>query len=309
MQTLPKEITVPENSIHHVWIELTNRCNLFCVHCYADSSPFAHDDVPLSFDEYSQVMGDAFRLGARSVQFIGGEPTINPLLDDLLHEAKAIGFERIEIFSNLTILRQDLLETVKVCGARFATSLYSDLAEIHDKITRKQGSHQKSVASIRRIVEFSVPIRVGVVVMETNTKRLFETKEFLYSLGVTEVGTDHVRQIGRPAGERQVQASELCGHCWKGNICIDSSGSVSPCIMSKQWKIGNLHEESLCNLASSSRIGGVRHRLSSEYRSLSDANQPCSPQDTCGPRACSPQVGGPPGCFPQTACAPQVFGD
>lgn len=309
---LPVPNALDPNRIAHIWIELTNQCNLSCTHCYANSSPSARDENPLRFHEYCEILRDAFTLGATSVQFIGGEPTINPLLETLIHEAREIGFDQIEVFSNLTNITDGLLDTADECGAGFATSVYSDVAEVHDSITCKPGSHAKTVASIRRIVKRSIPIRVGIITMERNSDRVTETLNYVRELGVSNVGSDRLRRIGRPAADEEVVVSELCGHCWEGNLCVDSSGSVSPCIMSKPWKVGSIREFSLLHLAGESCIAATRQRLSSEYASLAHDHtslnsSKCSPEDRCGPGACKPQVGGPPGCYPQKACMPKLY--
>ena len=54
-----------------LWLELTNRCNLQCTHCYAESGPDADVSNQLSVGEYEHLLREAFELGCRKVQFIG----------------------------------------------------------------------------------------------------------------------------------------------------------------------------------------------------------------------------------------------
>lgn len=49
-------------------------------------------------------MREAYDLGCRKLQFIGGEPQLNRDFHKLLVTANTIGFEFIEVFSNLTQL-------------------------------------------------------------------------------------------------------------------------------------------------------------------------------------------------------------
>jgi uncharacterized radical SAM superfamily Fe-S cluster-containing enzyme len=46
-------------------------------------------------------MSQAYALGCRNIQFIGGEPQLNRDFLPLVIKAKSIGFEFIEVFSNL----------------------------------------------------------------------------------------------------------------------------------------------------------------------------------------------------------------
>ena len=47
-----------------LWLELTNRCNLRCVHCYTESDPWSGDRDLLIASDYESLMADAFALGA-----------------------------------------------------------------------------------------------------------------------------------------------------------------------------------------------------------------------------------------------------
>ena len=64
------------NGLQFLWLELTARCNLHCVHCCANSSPPARTDRALTTSRYLGVFDEASRSGCRQVQFIAGEPTL-----------------------------------------------------------------------------------------------------------------------------------------------------------------------------------------------------------------------------------------
>ena len=103
------ESVLSKPPVDFLWLELTNRCNLQCVHCYADSGPTAEKGT-LSKADYIGLMREAFRLGCRRVQFIGGEPTLYRDLPELIRTARQMGFEFIEVYTNLTILPEELLQ-------------------------------------------------------------------------------------------------------------------------------------------------------------------------------------------------------
>jgi len=70
MLMLGTRIVFKARSIFSGW-ELTNRCNLQCTHCYAESGPDADVSNQLSVGEYEHLLREAFELGCRKVQFIG----------------------------------------------------------------------------------------------------------------------------------------------------------------------------------------------------------------------------------------------
>jgi uncharacterized radical SAM superfamily Fe-S cluster-containing enzyme len=83
-------------------IDLTNRCNLTCPICFANSNVTGRVYEPSK----EQVM-DMLRLyraeqpvSGRVVQFSGGEPTIHPDFMEILRGAKDLGYTHIQIASN-----------------------------------------------------------------------------------------------------------------------------------------------------------------------------------------------------------------
>src|SRR5438045_3225579 len=75
-----------EPGLRFLWLELTGRCNLHCVHCYADSSPTSNHGTMTTHD-WEVVLDQAQELGVRKVQFIGGEPTLHPGFRELVIRA------------------------------------------------------------------------------------------------------------------------------------------------------------------------------------------------------------------------------
>ena len=133
-------------------------------------------------------------------------------------------------------------------------------------------------------------------VMETNAVYVENTIEFLQGLGVTSVGIDRVRGIGR-GNALTPNASpfeELCGSCWKGKLCINPDGEVSPCVFSWFHTVGNvkqglpniLKSETLHDFRTRSRAQDLK-RFNCQPRYCPPDLQPCMPE--CAP-ACQPCV-------------------
>ena len=68
---------VLSSDVRFMWLEITGRCQLRCVHCYADSGPESGHGTMTAAD-WKRVIGEAADAGVRMVQFIGGEPTLYP---------------------------------------------------------------------------------------------------------------------------------------------------------------------------------------------------------------------------------------
>lgn len=241
----------PYPKLDFAWVELTNVCNLRCNHCYNASGPHASDRDFLTPSDYVKLLSDIRETGCRKIQFIGGEPTLNPALPSLIRTARRIGFEFIEVFTNLVRLPSDLIDVFTEHDVAIATSFYSHDADTHDRITKTKGSHHKTTKNIRRIVSANLDLRVGVIIMGENREHYEEIEKFLYKNGVIKIGVDYVRKIGRAKESGNMSMTELCGQCAGGIISIGPDGVVSPCNMSKHWSVGSILEQPLGNILAS----------------------------------------------------------
>ena len=243
-----------------LWLELTNRCNLKCVHCYTESGPQTGDRDVLTAADYLSVMNQAYALGCRRMQFIGGEPQLNPDFHRLLVASKAIGFEFVEVFTNLTRLDEETVRFARSAGIRFATSVYSDKPDVHHAITRNAASHARTIKNLKRLVDSEIRTRAAVIQIDQEPAEIESTKRFLTGLGVPHVRESRVRAFGR--GEEilsePTRMSELCGHCWSGRLCVAPDGAVYPCVMARQWPVGNVLEAPLASIVRSAALAEVR---------------------------------------------------
>jgi MoaA/NifB/PqqE/SkfB family radical SAM enzyme len=205
-------------------------------------------------------MDEARSIGCRRLQFIGGEPTVHPDLLRLIEHAKHTGFKYIEVFTNATLLSEDLIESFKKLDVRVALSLYSSDPETHDQITGRAGSFDKTLTAIKQLVEQKIRFRTGIILMEQNATHFKKTKKFLKRLGAIYVGKDDMRRIGR--GKQSVSEAspmdELCGHCWRGTLCIDPNGNAYPCVFSRFAPVGNFLTDGIKNIVEGQRLLAFR---------------------------------------------------
>ena len=262
MPDLDRHSTSAFTGLSFLWLELTNRCNLQCVHCYAESNPWSGQADSLRENDYHKVLEDAFAAGCRKVQFIGGEATLNAALPALLTHARQLGYQFIDVYSNLVRLPLPVLESAEKNRASFGTSVYSDRFTVHDGITQSKGSHARTLSGIRKLLSRGIPIRVGFVEMEANQGHFERTTDLLRSIGITRVARDIVRPVGRAAKTSEPpHPGKLCGHCWKGSLCVHPDGTVSPCIMSKAWSVGDVKTASIGDILLSDATMRTRQTL------------------------------------------------
>ncbi|HZV49886.1 MAG TPA: radical SAM protein [Candidatus Dormibacteraeota bacterium] len=259
-------------------LEITGRCQLHCEHCYADSGPGRGHGVMLAQD-WSAVLGEAALLGVQRIQLIGGEPTLHPDLQPLVERALGLGLE-VEVFSNLVRIPPRLWDLFGQPGVRLACSYYSTRPDVHDRITRRPGSHARTRAAIEEAMRRRIPLRVGVVVLEPDQDTEAVRAE-LTRLGVERIEIDHVRQVGRGARGRPPSVEDLCGSCGDRKLAVSPHGDVWPCVMARWMTLGNVRDQRLGEVYRSS--AGVRREL----QEAMSARRRCVPHDGgCGAPVC-----------------------
>jgi len=259
-----------------IWLELTQECNLRCLHCYANSGPKRkqNNKENLSLAEWKKVIQDAFDAGCRRLQFIGGEPMLfGKDIYVLIELARKLGYELIEIFTNATLFTPQDIDLLANYNVQIAISIYSKRQEIHDKITTVKGSYNRTMENVKKLQEKGIPVRFSTVIMKQNEEYTKETLEFLKELG--EVTPSRCFDVVRPVGrgkDRNVIPQKMRallykkrpyfyrvsradfirrkqGHdCWQGKIAVKSAGDVIPCIMAREFVCGNVKKQSFMEI-------------------------------------------------------------
>jgi MoaA/NifB/PqqE/SkfB family radical SAM enzyme len=238
--------------LRFAWLEITGKCQLSCTHCYAESGPRGTAGV-LGTPDWFRVISDIAELGARSVQFIGGEPTLHPDLPEFVDRALGAGLS-VEVFSNLVHIEPHLWDAFSRPGVRLATSYYSDAADQHEAVTRRRGSHARTRANIAEALDRDIPLRVGVIDVGRSSNRISQQRTHaarteLVQLGVDVVGIDRLRGVGRGANASPAP-DQLCGRCGHGAVAISSSGEVWPCVFARWISLGNILDMGLPTILS-----------------------------------------------------------
>lgn len=279
-----------------LWLELTGRCQLTCVHCYAESGPSGtHGSMTVA--DWVRVLNEATELGVSSVQFIGGEPTLYPGLTRLIDHALENRLQ-VEVFSNLVHVTDEQWSAFSRPGVSLATSYYSDDTGEHAQITGRP-TYWQTKANISEAVRRGIPIRAGVIELDPS-QRADQARGELVDLGVPSIGFDRLRQVGRGVRDQQADTAQLCGNCANGVAAVSPDGTVWPCVFSRWLPIGNVLEQQLREILDGPDAHAVRAELAATFATRS-GGKPCYPD--CEPAPCEPQCG--PNCSPSCKpCAP-----
>lgn len=241
-----------------VWFELRKACNLNCCHCYMDCSSISDKKLKiLSLNEWKTVVDNLKKHNPERIILIGGEPLLYKEIDELIfYIREKLSNTEIVLYSNLTLLNEQLINVLKQNKVKVITSVYSNKSEVHDKITDRKGSFHKTIANIKKLKAANIYVKANIVIMKYNSRNMSEELKFLYDLTGVKSKVDVVRDVGiskqylLPENlgtfskhkklnanfkgiNKDVFIRNYSGNsCWQGKINITCDGYVSPCIMS-----------------------------------------------------------------------------
>lgn len=158
-------------------IDLTNRCNEKCIHCYHPFSSYDHS-AELSLEEIKSLIDIIYDLGVFVVTLSGGECLLRKDFFDILSYISDKGM-MTTIFTNGMLLTPSIVEKFTQYRVNLVSiSLYSDTANIHDRITQVPGSFDKTIAGIEILKKHAIPFELKCVVLDENIERIEQIRNF-----------------------------------------------------------------------------------------------------------------------------------
>lgn len=161
------KISLRKNIPLDIIVELTNQCNLNCIHCYV-SGKNKVDNRELSAIQWKNIFDQLADIGCLYLTFTGGEIFARKDIFELMEYARNKGFA-LTLFTNGTLLNDEIIKRIKKLNVmEIHLTLYSMSPEIHDKITRKRGSYLKTKKTIKKLCENGLNVVVKCPLMKLN---------------------------------------------------------------------------------------------------------------------------------------------
>jgi len=243
-------------------IEIADRCNENCVHCYQIQGQKGE----MSTEEIFGILEELASMGVLFLTISGGEPTLRHDFLEIVEKARELQFA-VKVYSNGLRVNQAMAESLAGLAVQeFQTSLYSHRAEVHDWVTRVPGSFDKTVDAVRYLIANGVKVVMKSPLMSFNVQEYEDYIAFVTGLGADyqfdseinprEGGERDPTSLRISAGERTALrkdprvipdgtqkpaapplAAPPCGAC-KGNVHIEANGELRPCTL-LEVKVGD----------------------------------------------------------------------
>jgi radical SAM protein len=167
-----------------IW-EVTQACDLACVHCRASAQPDRHP-MELSTDEGKHLIDQIGALKVPVFVLTGGDPIKRPDLFELIDHARSVGV-RVSLTPSATpLLTRDVIVRLKEAGlARLAVSMDGASAETHDAFRGMSGSFARTLDAVRWANEIGLPVQINTTFSRRNIAELDEIVALMEKLKIT----------------------------------------------------------------------------------------------------------------------------
>lgn len=128
-----------------VW-NMTKRCNLKCVHCYAQAKSLEGQDE-IDTENGKKILDDLAAYGAPVILFSGGEPLARHDLAELASYATKKGMRAV-ISTNGTLIDRQKAKELKSVGLSYVGISLDGLEETHDRFRGVKGAFKKALEGV-----------------------------------------------------------------------------------------------------------------------------------------------------------------
>ncbi len=169
-----------------VFVQLTDKCNLMCEHCYAEGRPYNKNELDIY--ELIEFLSMSIRNGVREIDFTGGEIFTYPSIWELLEWIDMQPIKTV-LFSNLTLVTEEQLNKIVNISSvvKIVTSIDYFTAERHNRFRHGINAYEITMKAIDYLNRTDVKVVVNTMVMSDNHNEVVDIVNYFKERGIRVV--------------------------------------------------------------------------------------------------------------------------
>lgn len=177
-----------------VW-NCTKRCNLNCIHCYADADARSFD-AEMTTDEGRAFIRQLAEFGVPVILFSGGEPLMRL---DFLELARFAAKQGIGIVAstNGTLITQEMAGEMRNIGFREVGISLDGIGDENDRFRGKKGAYEAALHGIRNCVSIGQRVSLRMTITRSNHHEIPAIFDLVERENVDRVCFYHLAYAGR----------------------------------------------------------------------------------------------------------------
>jgi len=177
-----------------VW-NITRRCNLRCVHCYAHAREEAGTDE-LTTEQGRILLDDLAAFGVPVVLFSGGEPLARRDLPELAAYAVGKGMRAV-ISTNGTLISAAVARTLKDIGLSYVGISLDGMQEVNDRFRAVPGAFRAALDGIRNCQAAGIKVGLRFTINRFNVQEIPGIFDLIEEMDIPRVCFYHLVYAGR----------------------------------------------------------------------------------------------------------------
>ncbi|MDD2614682.1 MAG: 12,18-didecarboxysiroheme deacetylase [Methanosarcina sp.] len=177
-----------------VW-NMTRRCNLKCVHCYAQAKDIEFENE-LSTEEGKALIDDLASFGSPVMLFSGGEPTLRKDLPELAAYAREKGMRAV-ISTNGTLIDRNMARKLKEVGLSYVGVSLDGMRDTNDKFRGMKGAFNAALRGIHNCQEEGIKVGLRFTINKQNVRDIPAIFDLLEEKQIPRICFYHLVYAGR----------------------------------------------------------------------------------------------------------------
>ena len=177
-----------------VW-NVTRRCNLKCVHCYAHAKNIPFDNE-LTTEQGKELIDDLAAFGSPVMLFSGGEPLVRKDLPELAAYAVEKGMRAV-ISTNGTLITPKMARTLKEIGLSYVGISLDGMQEINDRFRGVEGAFRSALEGIKNSQDAGIKVGLRFTINKFNVNEIPKIFHLLEEMNIPRVCFYHLVYAGR----------------------------------------------------------------------------------------------------------------
>ena len=177
-----------------VW-NITKKCNLKCIHCYAQANNISSKDE-LTFEEGIKLIDDLAEFGVPVLLFSGGEPLARKDLTELAAYAVKKGIRAV-ISTNGTLISEKKARELKKIGLSYVGISLDGMEDTNDKFRGVTGAFKAALEGIKNCKKAGIKVGLRFTINKFNAYEIPKIFDLLEDMDIPRVCFYHLVYAGR----------------------------------------------------------------------------------------------------------------
>jgi len=177
-----------------VW-NITKRCNLRCVHCYA-SAAAENDPEEIPTRQAKEIIKDLAGFGSPVLLFSGGEPLVRKDLPELAHYAVSLGMRAV-ISSNGTLITPERARELRSIGLSYVGISVDGREAVHDRFRQVDGAFGRAMQGIESCQQAGLKVGLRFTISRANVAEVPAMFDLIREREIPRICFYHLVYSGR----------------------------------------------------------------------------------------------------------------